>query len=40
MIVGSYNTPNYALGVYVTGDYAFVTDDYSGLQIIFFNCIE
>ena len=31
---GSYNTPGYAYGVVVEGDYAYVADGTSGLQVI------
>jgi hypothetical protein len=33
-LLGTYNTPGYALGVTVSGDYAFVADQSSGLQVI------
>jgi hypothetical protein len=33
-IVGSVDTPGYARGVYVLGNYAYVADDASGLQVI------
>jgi hypothetical protein len=33
-LVGAYNTSGNALGVDVAGDFAFVADNYSGLQII------
>jgi hypothetical protein len=33
-IVGSCDTPNLAIGIYVTDKYAFVADWYSGLQVI------
>jgi hypothetical protein len=32
--IGTYDTPSYAEGVQVVGNYAYVADDYSGLQII------
>ncbi|MCK4642096.1 hypothetical protein KAU32_00530 [bacterium] len=33
-LAGAYNTPDYAHGVYVSGNYAYVADADSGLQII------
>jgi len=33
-LVGAYNTPGQSLGIYVTGDFAYVTDGTSGLQVI------
>ncbi|NCR00145.1 MAG: hypothetical protein GPJ11_11905, partial [Microcystis aeruginosa L211-101] len=33
-LVGSYDTPGYAMDVQVVGNYAYVADYYSGLQII------
>jgi len=33
-LAGSYDTPDYAVGVYVSGDYAYVADWHSGLHII------
>ena len=33
-LVGTYDTPDYALAVTVQGDYAFVADQYYGLQMI------
>ncbi|MGY5861984.1 MAG: hypothetical protein RTU09_06380 [Candidatus Thorarchaeota archaeon] len=33
-LAGSYNTPNLAFGVFVSGDYAYVADRASGLQVI------
>ena len=33
-LVGSYDTPDYAAGVYVSGGYAYVADWLSGLQVI------
>jgi len=34
ILVGTYKTPSYALGVFVSGSYAYVADWGSGLQII------
>jgi hypothetical protein len=33
-LAGTYNTPGIAHGIYVSGDYAYVADDNSGLQVI------
>ncbi|MBD2141915.1 DUF4347 domain-containing protein, partial [Anabaena sp. FACHB-1250] len=33
-LVGNYNTSGYAFGMQVVGNYAYVADEYSGLQII------
>jgi hypothetical protein len=33
-LVGSYDTPNYANDVFVSGDLAYVANDTSGVQII------
>jgi hypothetical protein len=33
-LAGSYDTPGYALGVAISGDYAYVADEASGLQVI------
>ena len=33
-LIGYYDTPGYALGVYVSGNYAYVADGYEGLRII------
>jgi len=34
---GAYDTPGYAIGVYVSGNYAYVADEEAGLQIIKIN---
>ena len=34
VLVGSYDTPDYAWGVYVAGGYAYVANGNSGLQVI------
>ncbi len=33
-IIGNINTPGYAEGVYISGSYAYIADDSSGLQIL------
>ena len=33
-IIGSVDTPGFAMGVFISGDHAFVADRWAGLQII------